>query len=90
MRQILVYADSLSWGIAPDTRERLPFAAYEQVARELGCRFFDVGSVTRSPSDARGCRPRRTRHGRQWYSTSGSLSGGGLMPNFTATRPCFS
>ena len=25
MRQILVYADSLSWGIIPGTRERLPF-----------------------------------------------------------------
>lgn len=25
MAQILVYADSLSWGIIPDTRERLPF-----------------------------------------------------------------
>lgn len=26
-QQILVYADSLSWGIIPDTRRRLPFAA---------------------------------------------------------------
>jgi lysophospholipase L1-like esterase len=26
VRQILVYADSLSWGIVPATRERLPFA----------------------------------------------------------------
>ncbi len=26
MQQILVYADSLSWGIIPTTRERLPFA----------------------------------------------------------------
>src|SRR5215467_10011747 len=25
MKQILVYADSLSWGIIPDTRQRLPF-----------------------------------------------------------------
>lgn len=25
MRQILVYADSLSWGIIPLTRDRLPF-----------------------------------------------------------------
>ena len=25
MHQILVYSDSLSWGIIPDTRERLPF-----------------------------------------------------------------
>lgn len=25
MRQILVYSDSLSWGIIPDTRQRLPF-----------------------------------------------------------------
>lgn len=27
MHQILVYADSLTWGIIPDTRQRLPFAA---------------------------------------------------------------
>lgn len=27
MKQILVYADSLSWGIVPGTRNRLPFAA---------------------------------------------------------------
>jgi len=27
MQQILVYADSLSWGIIPDTRRRLPFDA---------------------------------------------------------------
>jgi lysophospholipase L1-like esterase len=25
MQQILVYADSLSWGIVPTTRRRLPF-----------------------------------------------------------------
>jgi lysophospholipase L1-like esterase len=25
MQQILIYADSLSWGIVPDTRKRLPF-----------------------------------------------------------------
>jgi lysophospholipase L1-like esterase len=25
MQQILVYADSLTWGIIPDTRKRLPF-----------------------------------------------------------------
>ena len=25
MHQVLVYADSLTWGIVPDTRERLPF-----------------------------------------------------------------
>jgi lysophospholipase L1-like esterase len=27
MHQILVYADSLTWGIIPDTRQRLPFLA---------------------------------------------------------------
>ena len=27
MHQILVYADSLTWGIIPDTRRRLPFEA---------------------------------------------------------------
>lgn len=26
MQQLLVYADSLTWGIIPDTRQRLPFA----------------------------------------------------------------
>lgn len=26
MQQVLVYADSLTWGIIPDTRRRLPFA----------------------------------------------------------------
>ena len=25
MQQILVYGDSLTWGIIPNTRERLPF-----------------------------------------------------------------
>lgn len=25
MQQILVYADSLTWGIVPTTRQRLPF-----------------------------------------------------------------
>lgn len=25
MHQVLVYADSLTWGIVPNTRERLPF-----------------------------------------------------------------
>ncbi|MSV35730.1 MAG: GDSL family lipase [Bryobacterales bacterium] len=27
MQQVLVYADSLTWGIVPDTRQRLPFEA---------------------------------------------------------------
>ena len=27
MQQVLVYADSLTWGIVPDTRQRWPFAA---------------------------------------------------------------
>jgi lysophospholipase L1-like esterase len=27
MMQILVYADSLTWGIIPNTRQRLPFTA---------------------------------------------------------------
>ena len=27
MHQVLVYADSLTWGIIPDTRQRLPFSA---------------------------------------------------------------
>ena len=41
MQQILVYSDSLTWGIIPDTRERLSFAqrwpgVFEQQLIELG------------------------------------------------------
>ena len=41
MRQILVYADSLSWGIIPGTRKRLPFndrwpGVFEQQLLQLG------------------------------------------------------
>ena len=41
MRQILVYADSLTWGIIPDTRQRLPFerrwpGVLEALLRERG------------------------------------------------------
>ncbi|HEY0905590.1 MAG TPA: SGNH/GDSL hydrolase family protein [Methylophilus sp.] len=35
MQQILVYADSLSWGIIPDTRQRLPFAQRWPGAMEI-------------------------------------------------------
>lgn len=44
MRQILVYADSLSWGIVPDTRKRLPFAERWPGAleRELNVRAQNV------------------------------------------------
>ena len=27
-------------------------------------------------------------YGHQWYATSGADSGGGLMPNLTARKPC--
>lgn len=42
MKQILVYGDSLSWGIIPDTRERLSFehrwpGALEIALNETGC-----------------------------------------------------
>jgi hypothetical protein len=33
---------------------------------------------------------RPPKYGRQWYSTSGALSGGGLTPKLTARKPCFS
>lgn len=36
MQQILVYADSLSWGIIPNTRQRLPFAERWPGALEIG------------------------------------------------------
>lgn len=41
MQQILVYADSLSWGIVPDTRKRLAFdkrwpGVFEQVLQDKG------------------------------------------------------
>ena len=41
MQQILIYADSLTWGIIPNTRQRLPFAArwpgvMEEVLLERG------------------------------------------------------
>lgn len=41
MDQILVYADSLSWGIIPDTRKRLPFekrwpGVFEKCLSEMG------------------------------------------------------
>lgn len=43
MRQILVYGDSLTWGIVPDTRERLPFdrrwpGVMEQALEDAGHR----------------------------------------------------
>jgi len=42
MQQILVYADSLSWGIIPDTRQRLSFeqrwpGVFENTLIESGC-----------------------------------------------------
>lgn len=64
MRQILVYGDSLTWGVIPDTRRRLPFEARwpgvlagELLARGervrviedcLNGRFFDAATVTTS------------------------------------------
>ena len=32
MHQVLVYSDSLSWGIVPTTRRRLPFDAENVIA----------------------------------------------------------
>jgi lysophospholipase L1-like esterase len=36
MQQILVYGDSLSWGIIPDTRERIPFKKRWPIILEQG------------------------------------------------------
>jgi len=62
-RQILVYGDSLTWGIIPIRAPSGPIApkflggedrcagladAYERVATEEKCRFFDAGRVTTS------------------------------------------
>lgn len=48
MKQILVYADSLSWGIIPGTRRRLPFDArwpgvmeHQLQARGIAARVFE-------------------------------------------------
>ncbi|MDP8567426.1 SGNH/GDSL hydrolase family protein [Methylophilus aquaticus] len=45
MQQILVYSDSLSWGIIPDTRQRLPFAQRWPGVLEI--------ALTQSGQDAR-------------------------------------
>ncbi len=37
MKHILIYADSLSWGIIPNTRQRLPFTARWPGVLELHC-----------------------------------------------------
>jgi len=48
MRQILVYADSLTWGIIPGTRQRLSFdrrwpGVLEALRRERGVRAPEGG-----------------------------------------------
>jgi lysophospholipase L1-like esterase len=64
MEQILIYADSLTWGIVPNTRNRLPFehrwpGVFENalvragkgirtIAAESSAHFFDAGKVTES------------------------------------------
>ena len=49
MRQILVYADSLSWGIVPNTRERLAFDARWPGVMEAG--LAQAGIETRVIED---------------------------------------
>lgn len=49
MRQILVYSDSLTWGIIPNTRQRLPFDARWLGVMELGLRA--VGHESRVIED---------------------------------------
>src|SRR5436190_7769996 len=49
MRQVLVYADSLSWGIIPTTRRRLPFA--ERWPGVLEQTLNATGSATRVLED---------------------------------------
>ncbi|MFN2424814.1 MAG: hypothetical protein ABR587_00055 [Candidatus Binatia bacterium] len=47
MKQILVYGDSLTWGIIPDSRKCEGMAAgYAAVAERERCAFFDAASVT--------------------------------------------
>src|SRR5262245_32075634 len=44
-----------------------------------------------NPINIRRVRPHEaSQSGSQWYSTSGADSGGGLTPNRTARKPCFS
>ena len=54
MDDILIYSDSLTWGIIPDSRKRLPFdkrctgftRELKLVAKEYSCYFFDANEVT--------------------------------------------
>ena len=43
MHTVLVYSDSLTWGIIPNTRKRLPFD-------ERCLRFWETGRVVLTPS----------------------------------------
>jgi len=49
MKQILVYGDSLSWGIVPGTRRRLPFA--ERWPRILEAELIRTGAAVRVVED---------------------------------------
>ncbi len=54
MHQILVYSDSLTWGIIPDTRHRLPFEKrcvgladeLKNIAIIHSTHYFDAACVT--------------------------------------------
>lgn len=57
MHQILVYGDSLSWGIIPNSRERLPFHARWPGVMESALtnartqvRVIDIASMDGGPS----------------------------------------
>ena len=49
MKQILVYGDSLSWGIVPGTRRRLPFS--ERWPRILEAELIRTGAAVRVIED---------------------------------------
>ena len=45
MQQVLVYGDSLTWGIVPDTRRRLPFEQrWHAAARLLGVELSRIST----------------------------------------------
>jgi hypothetical protein len=78
VQQVLVYSDSLSWGMVPTTRRRLPFDAPQGIATELGCSYFDAGSViAASPAD--GIHLDAEQHDRLGKSLAGFLA---TLPGF--------
>ena len=71
MQQILVYADSLSWGLIPGTRQRLPFAARWPGVMELALNA--AGSQARVIEDC--LNGRRTVHEDPFKAGRNGLAG---------------